>query len=316
MKGLLLRQGTAVVVEHPDPTPPAGEALVRVTCAGICGTDLEIAQGYLGFDGIPGHEFVGVVESAPDPRWVGRRVVGEINASCGSCGECAAGRRRHCAHRTVLGIAGRDGVFAERATLPVENLHPVPPGVSDDVAVFTEPMAAAYEIVEQGLVAPDARVLVMGDGRLGQLCAHVLRRFASEVAVVGHHCEKLALLARRGVRVFEGDVSNGDRFDVVVEATGSAEALPAAFRHVRPCGTIVLKTTAHGAGRIDLAPVVIDEIRVVGSRCGPFSPALRHLESEPDVARELITARYALDDADRAFRHASDSSALKILIHP
>jgi threonine dehydrogenase-like Zn-dependent dehydrogenase len=304
------------VVERPEPVPGRGEAVVRVALAGICGTDLEIARGYLAFAGVPGHEFVGVVESAPDAAWIGRRVVGEINCPCGACAACGAGLGRHCPERTVLGIVGRDGAFAARLALPLVNLHEVPPEVSDEIAVFAEPLAAAYEILEQVRVTPGAATLVLGDGRLGQLCARVLARAGAAPLLVGRHAAKLALAEACGLRTASADAALSRNFDLVVEATGSPSGFERALRLVRPRGTIVLKSTYHGAAALALAPLVIDEITVVGSRCGPFAPALAHLAAEASSFAPLVTARYALDDVEEAFARASSRAAMKVLIAP
>ncbi|MDX1388592.1 MAG: alcohol dehydrogenase catalytic domain-containing protein [Acidobacteriota bacterium] len=314
MKAAMVRDGRMTVVERDDPRPAVGEAMVRVSVAGICGTDLEIARGYMSFDGIPGHEFVGVVEEAPEPQWVGRRVVGEINASCGSCASCHAGAPRHCPERTVLGILGRDGAFAERLTLPLANLHAVPDEMDDDVAVFTEPLAAAYEILEQVELSKGGRVLVLGAGRLGQLCALVLARAGAPPVVGGRNPKKLARLRKFGLETVDSGGRLPRGFDLVVEATGSPEGLRRALELVRPTGTIVLKSTYHGDTTVALASVVIDEVTIVGSRCGPFEPALAHLGREPSIVDDMITARYALRDVDEAFAHARQPDSLKVLL--
>ena len=316
MRALLLDSGRATVVDRPDPAPAPGEAVVRVLRAGICGTDLEIARGYMGFRGIPGHEFVGIVESSPDPAWVGRRVVGEINAACGRCETCARGLPRHCPSRTVLGILGRDGAFAERVALPLANLREVPPGVPDDAAVFCEPLAAAWEILEQVTVPPGTRTAVLGAGRLGQLCARVLARAGSPPLVVGRSAGKLALAEAVGLRTAPASASIAREFDLVVEATGSPDGLARAVALARPRGTVVLKSTYHGAAAITLAPVVIDEISIVGSRCGPFEPALAHLVEQPTRAAPLVTACFAMKDAARAFELASAPPSMKVLLAP
>jgi threonine dehydrogenase-like Zn-dependent dehydrogenase len=316
VRALAFEGGRAVVADHPDPAPAPGEAVVRVRLAGICGTDLEIARGYMGFTGIPGHEFVGVVESAPDPRWIGRRVVGEINAACGRCEACARGLGRHCPHRTVLGILGRDGAFAERLSLPLANLREVPDGVTDEAAVFCEPLAAAWEILEQVEVPVGTRTAVLGAGRLGQLCARVLARAGSPPLVVGRSDAKLALARAAGLETASADAAIERGFDLVVEATGAPEGLGRAVALVRPRGTIVLKSTYHGAAPIALAPVVIDEITIVGSRCGRFEPALAHLALDPALVAPLRTGCFALDDAASAFALASDRASMKVLLAP
>lgn len=297
----------------PDPAP--GEALVRVIEAGICNTDLELARGYYPFTGIPGHEFVGRVEASPGAeRWRGRRVVGEINASCGACRACAAGRRTHCERRTVLGIRGRHGAFAECLVLPVANLHEVPERVPDDAAVFTEPLAAALEIQEQVGVGPGQRVVVIGDGKLGNLVAQTLALTGCALSVIGRHQAKLALLGARGIATaLAADLAEGQA-DVAVECTGNDEGLELARRAVRPRGTIVLKSTYRGRASLDASRVVVDEITLVGSRCGPFAPALALLaEGRVDVA-PLVHARFPLPDAVAAFAEAARPGVLKVLV--
>ncbi len=315
MRAILLRGGRPLLVERPTPRPAPGEALVRVAIAGICGTDLEIARGYFGFDGVPGHEFVGTVASAPGARrWVGRRVVGEINVACDSCEVCRSGLHGHCPRRTVLGIAGRDGAFAEALVLPLRNLHEVPERVPDEAAVFVEPLAAAHRILDQVAPAPGSRALVLGDGRLGQLAAAVLARAGIPPVVCGRHPEKLRRLERLGLRatVSPGDLAR--EYDLVVEATGSPEGLRTALSLVVPLGTVVLKSTYHGGAAIDLTPIVVDEVRIVGSRCGELGPALDHLASEPSLTEGLVTARFALEDAAAAFARAAAPDAIKVLL--
>ena len=315
MRALLLSDGLRLVEDHPVPQPAPGEALIRVDLAGVCNTDLELVKGYMQFQGVPGHEFVGVVEQAPGAEaWQGRRVVGEINIACTTCPTCRAGRATHCPHRTTLGIAGRDGAFAEYLTLPIRNLHPVPDTLLNEVAVFAEPLAAACEIPQQVHVRPTDRVVVLGDGKLGLLCAQVLALNGCDLVAVGHHREKLDILARRGIQTaMEGELLEGQA-DVVVEATGRAEGYAAARRLVRPRGTIVLKSTYHGRIEADLTMAVVDEITLVGSRCGPFAPALRLLERELVVVAPLVEARYPLSEALAAFEHAARPRALKVLI--
>jgi threonine dehydrogenase-like Zn-dependent dehydrogenase len=316
VRALVFESGRAVVSERPDPVPAPGEAVVLVRLAGICGTDLEIARGYMGFAGVPGHEFVGRVESSPDPAWLGRRVVGEINAACGRCDACARGLGRHCPHRTVLGILGRDGAFAERLTLPLANLREVPAGIPDEAAVFCEPLAAAWEILEQVSVPAGSRTAVLGAGRLGQLCARVLAKAGSPPLVIGRSEPKLALARSAGLETARADAPIERGFDLVVEATGAPEGLERAIALVRPRGTIVLKSTYHGAAPIALAPLVIDEITVVGSRCGRFEPALAHLAEDPALVAPLRTACFALDDAAAAFALASERASMKVLLAP
>lgn len=299
------------------PVPEArGEALVRVRLSGICGTDLELQRGYYPYDGIIGHEFVGEVVDSPDPAWSGARVVGDINVSCGECEACAAGRTTHCERRTVLGIAGRDGAHAEYLRLPLGNLHRVPDSVSDDAAVFTEPLAAAVEILEQVPIATSDRVLLVGAGRLGQLVAQVLALTGAYVRVVARYPRQQALLATRGIEVIaEEDVAER-WWDVVVEATGSPSGFVVALRALRPRGTLVLKSTYRGQITLDLSPMVVDEMTVVGSRCGPFEPALGLLERGDVDPTPLITRRFRLADAVEAVAAARERGVIKVLLEP
>jgi threonine dehydrogenase-like Zn-dependent dehydrogenase len=299
----------------PLPIPPAGEALVRVSLAGVCNTDLELVRGYYPYTGVLGHEFVGLVERAAGaPEWVGRRVVGEINAACGACATCLAGRRTHCERRSVLGIVARDGAFATHLILPVGNLHAVPEAVPDEVAVFTEPTAAAFELQEQVRVSPSDRVVVIGAGKLGNLVAQTLAATGCRLLAVGRSKRPLALLAARGIRTATAEGIEPRRADLAVECTGSPEGLELARRAVRPRGTIVLKSTYHGKAAIDMAPFVVDEITLVGSRCGPFAPALASLASGEVDPRPLVEAHYPLAEAVAAFDHAARPGALKILV--
>jgi threonine dehydrogenase-like Zn-dependent dehydrogenase len=317
MRALLLDRRLRIAEDYPTPEPLPGEALIHVSIAGICNTDLELLQGYMQFRGIPGHEFVGVVERAPGvEEWVGRRVVGEINVACGACPTCRAGRPTHCPHRTTLGIAGRDGAFAEYLVLPVRNLHLVPDSLPDEVAVFTEPLAAACEILQQVHVCPTDRAIVLGDGKLGLLCAQVLALTGCDLLVVGRHQEKLDIAAQRGIPTAQEDGAIETAADLVVEATGRPEGYAAARCLVRPRGTVVLKSTYHGALDADLTMAVVDEIALVGSRCGPFAPALRLLERRLVDVLSLIHARYSLAAAQAAFDHAARTGTLKVLIEP
>jgi len=316
MRGLRFDGTSArVVSDIPQPIPPEGEALIRVRLAGVCNTDLEILRGYVPFRGVLGHEFVGAVESAPGrDDLVGKRVVGEISATCGVCEACLAGRGRHCAARTVLGISGRDGCIAEFCVLPACNLHPVPPSVPDEAAVFVEPLAAAYRIPEQIAFDGGERVLVMGDGKLGLLTAMALAGLAGEVVVSGRHEEKLAIAAAAGARtVMAGEVDETG-FDMVVEATGSPSGLAEALARVRPLGTVVLKSTVAGETTAPLSAAVVNEVTMIGSRCGPFEPALRALESGKVDPSPLVTARYSLDDAEAALARAAEPGVLKVLV--
>ena len=300
--------------DYPRPVLPPREALVRVRLAGICNTDLEIVRGYMGFRGVLGHEFVGTVEEAEDRSLIGQRVVGEINAYCGECPTCQAGRPTHCPHRTTLGIWGRDGAFAEYLTLPVRNLHTVPDAISDEEAVFTEPLAAALEILEQVHLRPTDRVIVLGDGKLGLLVAQVLALMGCDLLAVGRHREKLAILARRGIPTALESEAEGLAADVVVECTGRPEGFAAARRILRPRGMLVLKSTYHGGVEADLTGLVVDEITLVGSRCGPFPPALRLLQHGLVDVRSLISAVYPLAQGVEAFARAAEPGVLKVLL--
>lgn len=301
--------------DAPEPTPPPGEALIRTRLAGICNTDLEIVRGYLGFRGILGHEFVGVVARADDaPDLVGQRVVGEINAYCGACPTCRRGDRTHCPNRTSLGIDRRDGTMADYFTLPIGLLYPVPPAVPDEWAVFTEPLAAACQITEQVAIRPSDRVVVLGDGKLGLLVAQVLQLTGCNLLVVGRHDEKLAILERRGIRVQRAEEEIRSEADVVIEATGSPTGFAIALALVRPRGTLVLKSTFHGDVRLDLSAVVVDEVTIVGSRCGPFSPALRLLEQALVDVEPLIHDTVPLEEGLAAFERAAAPGVLKVLL--
>ena len=293
-----------------------GEALIRVRLSGICGTDLELARGYYPFTGVLGHEFVGEVVEAPDAAWLGARVVGEINAVCGICSTCRAGRPTHCESRTVLGIVNRDGAHAEYLRLPLANLHRVPDSVSDDAAVFSEPLAAALEILQQVHIAPTDRVLLLGAGRLGQLVAQVLALTGAELHVVARHALQRALLQARAITTLAEEDVAARAYDVVVEATGSPSGLDLARSALRPRGTLVLKSTYAGDVTLNLSPFVVDEITVVGSRCGPFAPALRLLERGDVDPTGLIAERYPLAQGVEAMKRAAERGVMKVLLEP
>jgi alcohol dehydrogenase len=281
---------------------------------GICATDLELIQGYMGFVGVLGHEWVGVVEDAPDPMLIGKRVVGEINCPCENCSACQAGRSNHCPSRTVLGIVGRDGAFSERLSLPVANLSVVPDAVSDDCAVFVEPLAAALQILQQTHIRPTDRVVVLGLGRLGQLCARVLALTGANVVGVSRTAAKRALLPD-GIETAHPDAVKCGA-DVVVDCTGSPAGMSLATRLVRARGRIVLKTTVHDPLPVSPTPWVIDEVTVLGSRCGPFEPALRLLQTGAVDPRPLITAQASLADGVAALQAAQAPGALKVVLTP
>jgi threonine dehydrogenase-like Zn-dependent dehydrogenase len=317
MRALWLESGRLELRDVPRPEPPPGEALVRVRRAGVCGTDLELVRGYYPFAGVPGHEFVGEVVAAPGAReWEGRRVVGEINAACASCDACRRGRRAHCEKRTVLGIVARHGAFAEYLTLPIVNLHAVPDALADDVAVFTEPAAAALHVLDAVPVGPGERVVVIGAGRLGILVAQALRTAGCEPLVVGRDEARLSRVAQLGLDAGTSDDIAPRRADVVVECTGNPEGLALARQAVRACGTIVLKSTYHGEARVNLSSVVVDELTLVGSRCGPFAPALEALAQGALQVEALIDARYHLEQAREAFEQAARPGTMKVLVQP
>jgi len=297
---------------RPAPTPAADEVVVRVTRAGVCETDLQLIKGYMGFRGVLGHEFVGVAESGP---FAGRRVVGEINCACWNCATCRSGFPTHCPNRTVLGILNHDGAFADLIAVPQRNLHLVPDSIPDDIAVFTEPVAAAFQIPAQLTISKDDRIVVLGDGRLGNLCAQVLASIADDVLVVGKHREKLGLLETMGLKTaLLSDDLPKRAADIVVECTGSESGLPAALELVRPRGTIVLKTTVAGTQTLAWAPFVIDEITLVGSRCGPFDQALHALEQGLVDVEPLIADRFNLSNGVMALQRAQQKGVLKVLL--
>jgi len=309
-------QKKSLTVEDVEKPSKVGEAVVRVVLSGICNTDLEIARGYAGFNGTIGHEFVGVVEESPDGTLRGRRVVGEINAGCGKCDLCHAGDSRHCASRTVLGIHGRDGAHAEFLQLPAINLLPVPDNVPDEHAVFTEPLAAACGILERiGIVAED-RVAVIGDGKLGLLCAQVLVLTGASVLLVGKHSSKLRIAERRGIATATpaAAAKQTRQFDVVVEASGAAPGFALALELLRPKGQLVLKSTFHGKTEMDAARIVVDEIAIVGSRCGRFGPALDLLKRRAIDVDSLISEEYPLSNGVHAMRRAATRGVLKVLL--
>lgn len=314
----LVWDGEALRLEERPLAPGAGRARLRVLLAGICSTDLQILRGYMAFRGVPGHEVVGVVEEGPADL-VGRRVVAEINFACGACAACRAGLGRHCPTRDVMGILRADGAFAEQVLVPPANLHPVPDGVSDEEAVFAEPLAAAFQVLEQVHVRPGSSAVVLGDGKLGLLVALVLHSAGARVTCVGRHAHKLEHLRRAGVAVAlasDEAALPGERADLVVEATGSRDGLERAMALVRPRGTLVLKSTVADAHQLSLAPLVIDEVTVVGSRCGPFAPALAALAARRVDVRPLVEAVYPLDEGPSAVAHAARSGALKVLLRP
>lgn len=313
MRAIVLdQQSVTVRDDYPLPTLADGEVLVRVLRAGICETDLQLIRGYMGFRGVLGHEFVGFAESGP---FEGRRVVGEINCSCWRCETCLAGRPTHCPHRSVIGILNHDGAFADFVAVPQRNLHVVQDSVPTDLAVFTEPLAAAFQIPAQLPLRREDRIVVLGDGRLGNLCAQVLARMCDRVLVVGKHTAKLTVLQQLGIETCLSEDRPRDRLaDVVVDCTGSESGLPTALELVRPRGTVALKTTVAGTQSMPWAPIVIDEVRIVGSRCGPFDRALSALERGEVQVQPLISDRFKLPDGLAALERAQSKDVLKILL--
>ncbi len=312
MRAIVLDEKVDVVHGRPTPTPAPGEVLVRVIRAGVCETDLQLIKGYMGFRGVLGHEFVGVAESGP---LAGRRVVGEINCACWTCDTCRMGLPTHCPNRTVLGILNHDGAFADHIAVPQRNLHVVPDSLSDDVAVFTEPVAAAFQIPVQLTIGKKDRIAILGDGRLGNLCAQVLTRLSDHVLAIGKHPEKLAILGAMGISTAVlSDAIEARSFDTVIDCTGSESGLPTSLRLVRPRGTVVLKTTVAGEQKLAWAPFVIDEVTLVGSRCGPFDKAIAALERGHVQVAALISDRFDLSRGVDALARAQTKGILKVLL--
>lgn len=309
----LENQVLSVVDDLPIPQPTVGEALLRVRLAGICNTDLEMLRGYYPFSGILGHEFIAEIVNAGDPDLIGRRVTGEINIVCGVCATCRGGDRSHCENRSTLGIHNRPGCFAEYLTLPLEILHPIPDHVSDEAAVFTEPLAAALEIQQQIHIRPGSKVLIVGAGRLGQLIAQTLALTGCDLNVVVRHDYQREILTARAIPTLTENEISERTYDVVIEATGAPGGFSLARRAVRPRGTMVLKSTYAGDLSVNFSSIVVDEITLVGSRCGPFEPALRLLESGQVDPTPLITDIYPLSEGRAAFKHAAQSGVFKIL---
>ncbi len=310
-----LEGGRVEIRDAKIPERPAGYALIRLLVGGICNTDLELQRGYYGFTGVPGHEFVGEVVAADSPALAGKRVVGEINLACGECEWCRRGLQRHCPTRTVLGIVRQAGAFEEFFLLPERNLYVVPDGLANDIAVFTEPVAAACEILDQVTIPAGTPVAVLGDGKLGLLVAQVLQVNGAKVHQFGRHREKLRIAERAGVTTeVAGEHLPQREYDWVVDATGSRDGLASAVRMTRSRGTVILKSTVHGEVPVDTAPVIVDEITLVGSRCGRFEPALALLQRGVIHVEPMISERMRLADAPRAFDHAAKKGVLKVLL--
>lgn len=315
MKALVF-DGRIHLTDVPVPVPKDGEALIKVSISGICKTDVEITKGYMRFSGIPGHEFVGTVLDSPYPHQIGTRVVGEINAGCGVCRSCRVGMERHCSRRTVLGIAGRNGAFAEYLTLPASNLVEVPAELPDRKAIFTEPAAAALEILEQVCIQPAHSVLVIGDGKLGLLVCLVLRLTGCDLTLAGKHREKMEIFTRLGGKAMTLDELEKveQPFDFVVEVSGDPSGFALAMQHIRPRGTIVLKSTYHGELTLDAAPIVVNEVSIVGSRCGVFKPALRLMEAGLLDPLPLLHAVFPFEKAEEAFVRSQEPGVFKVAL--
>jgi len=310
-----LENGVVSVAEAPVPARAPGHALLRLLLAGICNTDLELRRGYYGFRGTPGHEFVAEVVEADDVALVGQRVVGEINLACANCAWCSKGLGRHCPNRSVLGIVHHPGAFEEFFTLPERNLHVLPEGIPLDRAVFTEPLAAACEILDQVSIPPRAPIAVLGDGKLGLLVAQVLDIYGYPVHLFGRHKEKLRIAAAAGIVTELADgVPPAAKYDWVVDATGSPDGLRQAVATANPRGTVMLKSTLHGAVGVDTAPIIVNEVTLVGSRCGRMEAAIPLLDHELIRPENMIAARFGLSDAARAFELAAQRGVLKVLL--
>jgi threonine dehydrogenase-like Zn-dependent dehydrogenase len=299
-----------------DPPKP-GETLVKINLAGICGTDIEILSGYMSYQGILGHEFVGVIKESQDTHLIGKRVVGEINVGCGICELCKKGLERHCPHRTVLGILRRDGAFAQYLSLPEKNLHVIPDQIRDEQAVFVEPLAAAFEIKQQIKLKLESNIALVGDGRLAQLVALVLNLSCQNITCFGRHKNKLELLKNLGIKTKIGiDSDDNQKFDLVVEATGSNSGFTDSMKLIKPKGTVILKSTLASKTNLDLTSMVINEVSVIGSRCGPFGPAINALASGRISVDNLIDSTYSLEKFQDAFEQAKKPDILKVLLKP
>jgi threonine dehydrogenase-like Zn-dependent dehydrogenase len=313
MRALVFEKKLTFRTDYPIPQPKHREALIRIAQAGICATDLEITKGYMDFQGVPGHEFVGIVEKCDDRAWEGKRVAGEINIGCGACPFCMKGMENHCPNRSVLGILKKDGAFSEYITLPSRNLHLIPDSISNDEAVFIEPLAAAFEILQQTKLTEDDKVCVFGDGKLGLLVGQVLSLTGCDLTVIGRHHEKLSILEKRGIKTsLKRNLK--ESFDVVVDCAGSPSGLADALGVTLPKGKIVLKTTLAERESIDFNNLVINEISLIGSRCGPFAPAIKALQNKTVNVRPLISGSYPIEEGKAAFHKASQKGILKIIL--
>lgn len=315
MRALVFKNKLCYQTDYPVPQPENNEALIKVTHAGICNTDIEILKGYMEFQGIPGHEFTGLVERCNERSLIGKRVVGEINIGCGTCFYCQNQMQNHCPSRSVLGILNKDGSFGEYITLPVNNIHLLPDSVSDVEAVFVEPLAAAFEITRQISIKPYDKVCVLGDGKLGILAGQVLSETGCNLVVVGKHKEKLSILEKKGIKTeLISTFSDKREFDIVVDCTGSISGIETAIMVVKPGGRVIIKTTIADRGLIDLNGVVINEISLIGSRCGPFPQAIKAIETGKIDVHPLISKIFPLEDGIKAFQYASRKGALKVIL--
>ncbi|RJP56664.1 MAG: alcohol dehydrogenase [Candidatus Auribacter fodinae] len=320
MRALVLSDGKLRLANIDKPIPAQNECLIKILCAGICNTDIELLRGYMGFNGVPGHEFVGQIITSSDPKLMGKRVVGEINIGCGACSWCRSGNKEHCPARSVLGILNKNGVFAEYITLPAENLHVVPESISNEQAVFTEPLAAAIRIVQQVHLNPEDKIAIIGDGKLGLLIAQVLQsNTIFDFTLFGRHPERTdQLKSCSAIKIVTNYESNRyhAKFDAVIEASGTQDGFLQAINMLKPLGHLILKSTVAEGSQLNLAPIVINELTVTGSRCGPFAPALRMLENGSIHPENMISAAYSLDNWEEAFKTALKKGVLKVVLTP
>jgi threonine dehydrogenase-like Zn-dependent dehydrogenase len=315
MKAVIFDEILKLDNNYPMPQPKENEALIKVDTIGICNTDYEITKGYMGYKGILGHEFTGIVEKANNPTLVGKRVVGEINCGCGECELCKQGLERHCFNRSTLGIWQREGCFAEYVCLPEKNLLVIPDNVSDEEAVFVEPLAAALEILEQVHIPPYKKVVVLGDGKLGLIIALALNASGLDITLVGKHQEKLDIAKAQGVKTkLLSEINIEKSYDFVIEATGSISGFETSLALTKPRGTLILKSTIAASKEFNLAPIVVDEINIIGSRCGQFAPALRLLESKRIDVKPLISDIFNIDDSIKAFERNKEKTSIKVLV--
>jgi len=320
MLGIVFDKKLILKNNIPIPVPKKNEALIRILLAGICNTDLEIIKGYMGFKGILGHEFVGIVEECRNKRWIGKRVTGEINAGCGKCSYCKNALENHCPHRKVLGIFNKDGAFADYLTLPVKNLHIIPENISDEEAVFIEPLAACYEVLEQVRINKSNVAIVLGDGKLGLLMAQVIKNTACKLCLIGRHKEKLSIARGLGIDVVSVKQSlkvqklKLTKADIVIDCTGAPQGLDLAMEVAKPKGKIILKSTFASKSYLNLSPVVINEFSIIGSRCGPFKKAIDALKNHEVKISPLIYKIFPLNEGLKAFKVSCEKKTLKVLL--